>query len=111
MQFEKRYYFFHQGYCDGYFQTDSKLGIAECIFIEAGSPKEANNRAKRLGLYFDGAKRKIDNTSDRWVHCNKNSQFFTLEEAVAYQDEGLEECLGWTKAVHTRDNFLWFGAS
>jgi hypothetical protein len=45
---------FHQNNSGGSFSYDDKAGIAETVIVEAASATEANEKAERVGLYFDG---------------------------------------------------------
>lgn len=49
--------FFHyrQNNSGGSFDVDSESGISVHVLIEAAGPDEANAKAQRIGLYFDGA--------------------------------------------------------
>lgn len=46
---------FRQNNSGGSFSYDDKAGIAETVIIEANSAAEANEKAERIGLYFNGA--------------------------------------------------------
>lgn len=48
------YWQFHQNNSGGSFIVDESAGISVDVIIEADSPREANERAERIGLYFDG---------------------------------------------------------
>jgi len=47
------FYEFHQNNSGGFFLEDAVDGIGPYVIIEAGSAEEANDRAERIGLYFD----------------------------------------------------------
>lgn len=51
---ERRFYHYHQNNTGGRFQYNPDRGISVDVYIEANSVKEANERAKRIGIYFDG---------------------------------------------------------
>lgn len=48
------FYTFDQNNSGGEFIIDRQAGIAPYVIIEADSPKEANEKAEEIGLYFDG---------------------------------------------------------
>jgi hypothetical protein len=49
--------FFHysQNNSGGGFSFDKRAGISVSVIVEADSSEDANRRAERIGLYFDGA--------------------------------------------------------
>lgn len=46
---------YHQNNSGGGFDYDPERGISCNVIVEAGSESEADERAERIGLYFDGA--------------------------------------------------------
>ena len=62
--------FFHysQNNSGGSFRTDAARGIAHHVIIEAESSATADDRAEKIGLYFDGCAKDIDCPccGDRW---------------------------------------------
>lgn len=48
------YYLYRQNNSGGNFHYDPKTGISKEVYVEAGNAQEADNRAERLGIYFDG---------------------------------------------------------
>ena len=61
-----KFFTFHQNNSGGRF--DEGDGVAPHVIIEAMSAKEANEKAKSLGIYFDGVDEGIDCPccGDRW---------------------------------------------
>jgi len=49
------WYTFNQNNSGGSFDYDKDRGITHFVVIEADSAAEANDRAERIGLYFDGS--------------------------------------------------------
>ncbi|MGP3750873.1 DUF7296 family protein [Streptomyces sp. IBSNAI001] len=45
---------FSQNNSGGGFDFDAERGISEYVIVEAADAEEANYRAERIGLYFDG---------------------------------------------------------
>lgn len=76
---------FHQNNSGGSFSYDDKAGIAETVIIEANSAAEANEKAERIGLYFDGAG-DCECCGSRWYEaCSR--------------DEGMSEPLVFGKKI------------
>lgn len=49
-----RFFTFSQNNSGGSFDTDKERGITHFVIIEATDADDANRRAERIGLYFDG---------------------------------------------------------
>lgn len=66
-----KYYRFIQNNSGGFFINDDDKGICEYVIIEAESGDDANERAEKIGLYFDGASygKDCDCCSDRWYRA------------------------------------------
>lgn len=47
------FYTYYQNNSGGNYQEDHEHGISCYVIVEAGSPGEANDKAERIGLYFD----------------------------------------------------------
>lgn len=67
---KKQSFFYHysQNNSFGTFDEDSNKGICPDVIIEAKSATDANERAQKTGLYFDGVDKGIDCPccGDRW---------------------------------------------
>lgn len=51
----------------GSFEIDTDAGISTYVIVEAGSPEEADERAERIGIYFDPYyERDCDCCGTRW---------------------------------------------
>ncbi|MFD9561487.1 hypothetical protein [Streptomyces sp. NPDC059994] len=48
------FFTFTQNNSGGEFTYDEQTGISHFVIVEAGTAKEAIDRAERIGLYFDG---------------------------------------------------------
>lgn len=51
---KNKFYNYSQNNSGGSFICDEEKGIGEYVIIEALSADDANQRAERIGLYFDG---------------------------------------------------------
>lgn len=62
------YYTFRQNNSGGGFDIDEKRGISITVIVEADSTDDADERAERLGIYFDGCEtgQDCDCCGDRW---------------------------------------------
>jgi hypothetical protein len=56
----------------GHFDVSEQEGISLCVIIEAQTAKQANDRARSIGLYFDGVEAGIDCPccGDRWYEVD-----------------------------------------
>lgn len=59
---------FSQNNSGGGFDFDAQAGISVNVIVEAADAEEANYRAERIGLYFDGVENgnDCDCCGDRW---------------------------------------------
>jgi hypothetical protein len=48
------FYTYHQNNSGGYYKIDYKAGIGNVVIIEDDNYKQANSKAVKIGLYFDG---------------------------------------------------------
>lgn len=64
---------FSQNNSGGFFDHDPGKGIGNHVIIEADNSDHANNRAKGIGIYFDGCDSGIDCgcCGDRWYRVSK----------------------------------------
>lgn len=62
------FYTFHQNNSGGSFTYNKGRGITEFVVVEADSEEEANERAREIGIYFDGCESGMDCEccGDRW---------------------------------------------
>lgn len=62
------FYSYRQNNSGGFFITDENAGLGPRVLIEASSAHEANDRAKTIGIYFDGCDSGEDCEccGDRW---------------------------------------------
>lgn len=62
------FYEFNQNNSGGGFDFDEKAGITHYVIVEADSADDANDRAERIGLYFEGCESGMDCPccGDRW---------------------------------------------
>lgn len=63
-----KFYHYSQNNSGGHFTYDKKAGITHHVIIEASSPSDADARAEKIGLYFDGCEKEMDCDccGDRW---------------------------------------------
>ncbi len=66
------FYTFHQNNSGGSFVEDDNL--KNMVIIEAADANEANEKAKNLGIYFDGVidERDCDCCGDRWYPASES---------------------------------------
>ena len=71
-------------------------GIAQYVVIEAINEYEANHRAEKIGLYFDGVKKGKDCPccGNRWdnhpfPYTNKEALLKALDSGLLVRDNGL----------------------
>jgi hypothetical protein len=109
----KNYFEFSQNNSGGGWQVDHEAGIAEKVFVQASSVSEANEKAKDIGIYFDGLDtgRDCSCCGSRWSECwehdegkeeaPKASKVAMNKVAFVHHADGTIE-----KVVGTRD---WMG--
>lgn len=64
-----KYFTFNQNNSGGSFVYDERAGIGHFVIVEALDMMHANDRARKIGLYFDGASEygpDCDCCGDRW---------------------------------------------
>lgn len=62
------WYEFRQNNSGGSFRVDGENGLSTHVILEADDAEDANERAQRLGIYFDGVRNDLDCSccGDRW---------------------------------------------
>lgn len=62
------FYQFRQNNSGGHFHFDESAGLTHFVIVQAYSPADANQRARSLGIYFDGCAKGLDCSccGDRW---------------------------------------------
>ncbi len=69
---QPKFYVFHQNNSGGSYEITDDLACE--VIIEATSGDDANRRAKKIGIYFDGCESGIDCDccGDRWYETDDN---------------------------------------
>lgn len=69
-----KFYTFNQNNSGGRFHFDEEAGITQYVIVEANDYEHANERAKEIGLYFDGIDSGQDCPccGDRWYSCDES---------------------------------------
>jgi hypothetical protein len=69
-----KFYTFNQNNSGGSFVTSDNEGLSEYVIIEATDANHANERAERIGLYFNGCDdgRDCYCCGDRWYTVSEN---------------------------------------
>lgn len=67
-----KYYCFNQNNTFGVFDSNDK--VTEHVYIQARTAKEANKKAQKIGIYFDGceAGRDCECCGDRWYPVDED---------------------------------------
>jgi len=70
-----RFFEFSQNNSGGRFEIDEAKGIGSSVYIEARTANEANEKAERIGIYFDGVDegRDCECCGDRWFRASEHS--------------------------------------
>ena len=79
---ETKFYEYRQNNSGGSFHRDEKIGIDEYVYIEAESAEEANTKAEKVGLYFEG-KGDCECCGNRWSEASEHDvcdRFLTYPE-------------------------------
>ena len=80
-----KFYHFRQNNSYGRFDYDGERGISVNVVVEADSPEDANDRAKRIGLYFSG-RGDCECCGNRWYeqYSRSNNEEEVTEFPVVY---------------------------
>jgi len=70
-----RFFEFSQNNSGRSFKTNEAEGIGSRVYIEARTANEANEKAERIGIYFDGVDvgRDCACCGDRWFRASEDS--------------------------------------
>ena len=103
-------YGFHQNNSGGHFIFDSEVGYE--VFIEASSADEANDRAKEIGIYFDGCDDHRDCAccGDRWHRQYADDDVATLYNHIELElnpENSYDFWGGWC-VVYYADDSRWY---
>lgn len=62
------FYHYHQNHSGGHWAFDAERGISVEVIVEADSALDANDKAERIGLYWNGCEQGLDCSccGDRW---------------------------------------------
>lgn len=79
------WFHFDQNNSGGNFKIDHTAGIGENVWIEAFTPEQANARAEKIGIYFDGCAdgRDCGCCGDRW---SKQSGLYDAAPTILHYD-------------------------
>lgn len=66
------WFHYRQNNSGGGYDIDADAGIAESVWIEARDAEEADYRAQRIGIYFNGCDKGLDcrRCGDRWYEAS-----------------------------------------
>lgn len=92
-----KFYTFRQNNSGGHFTINDE--VAEVVIIEAYDAIDANRRAERIGIYFDGVDngRDCDCCGDRWYKQYEYDR----------KDEGTETPEVWGQTIEEYLNGRW----
>lgn len=87
-----KFYTFSQNNSGGSFVVDEETGIAETVIIEAYSAADANSRAERIGIYFNGVDSGWDCEccGDRWNEIYSENDCYDVPSYYGTPIENLE---------------------
>lgn len=71
-----RWFVFNQNNSGGRFHINDAEGIGPRVWVQATNPKQANDVAERIGIYFDGCEEDRDCPccGDRWYRVWKSEK-------------------------------------
>lgn len=107
------FYHFSQNNSGGTFSFDEEDGITHHVIIEADNPSEANFKAEKIGLYFNGCDSGMDCDccGDRWHEVDK---YDASDKPEVYGDEPSNVSHKWMDdgkevAIHYKNGVIeWF---
>lgn len=99
---QTKYYVFNQNNSGGGFDIDATRGIGEKVVIEAINYLDANDRAQRIGIYFDGCAdgRDCSCCGDRWSPLWGEDTYSTIDVNNPEEIKKQFNDWGWTKRQH-----------
>jgi hypothetical protein len=85
-----KFFLFAQNNSGGNFEIDEDMGIGSRVYIEAKTADEANEKAERIGIYFDGVneERDCECCGDRWYKVyndNDGDKKIVLSEDYSFK--------------------------
>lgn len=100
------FFTFNQNNSGGSFDFNEADGISEYVIVEAVSAEDANERAERIGLYFDGAG-DCSCCGNRWYE--QSGGYDRGDEVPSVYDEPVESATVLIKWMGTRpDAFVHY---
>lgn len=101
IEIDTRFYHYHQNNSGGVFHYDHDRGLSENVIVEAQSAAEADDRAERIGLYFDGSG-DCDCCGSRWSSMDNGWSQEGDDVPKIYGDTAPWMYTGgWTEENHT----------
>lgn len=99
------WYEYRQNNSGGFFNYDPKNGLSVKVYIEADSVREADERARSLGMYFDGVEDGADCSccGNRWPSAEYGSTAKTPPE----KNEPMAERTFYSKLNSSVSNIKW----
>jgi hypothetical protein len=105
------FYTFNQNNTGGSFNYDEREGISHYVIVEAETPADANDRARDIGLYFDGVEAYWDCSccGDRWYRASSYDESATPEvygepaETFTGGSYGMKWMKGYEGFIHYAD--------
>lgn len=93
---KRKFYTFEQNNSGGIFHYDERAGISVFVIVEAKSADEANARAEKIGLYWNGCAsgHDCDCCGDRWYI------------AYGYDGKKIPEVFG-KNVLNEKEYFKW----
>lgn len=84
------YFYFKQNSSGGSFDIDNSVTIR--VWIEADTAEQANNKAEKIGIYFDGVNNDMDCSccGDRWSPAltSEAEPFPILSSSTGWVEDG-----------------------
>ena len=104
---QTRYWHFSQNNSGGYFTIDDNAGLGPSVWIEATSMRDAINRARDIGIYFDGVASGTDCPccGDRWYEPWREDEGKEAPEITQPTGQGAfkEGDFMWHNAVYIHE--------
>lgn len=93
------FYQYRQNNSGGAFDFDKQRGISQHVIVEADTAADADDRAQKIGVYFDGCESGQDCSccGDRWYEASS----YNASEVPAIRGTPLEEAtatMNWMEA-------------
>lgn len=98
-----KFFTYSQNNSGGFFEEDTSKGVGVTVIIEAHDAEHANDRARDIGLYFDGVAFDVDCPCcvDRWYKVEDSDG----TDTPMLDGTPINECV---RSIFTKNAFVYY---